>query len=94
MNLDFHKLNEDQSNFTQRFRAFTVGGEFTLSNVLQLRFGYNNEQRQDLKIGTSAELAGFSAGVGITVREYKIDYGLTSLGKIGAQHRISVGLHL
>lgn len=94
LNLDFHKLNEDQSNFTERFRAFTVGGEFTLSSVLQLRFGYNNEQRQDLKIGTSAELAGFSAGVGIAVREYKIDYGLTSLGKIGAQHRISVGLHL
>ena len=94
LNVDFHKLNEDKDSFTDRFRAFTVGGEFTLSKVLQLRFGYNNEQRKDLKIGTSAELAGFSSGIGIVIREYRLDYCLTSLGKIGTQHRISIGAQL
>jgi hypothetical protein len=91
LNLNFHKLNEDPGTFIDRFRAFTVGGEFTLSTVLQLRFGYNNEQRKDLKTGTTAGLAGFSAGIGINVADYKVDYALSSLGTIGNLHRISVG---
>ena len=91
LNLNFHKLNEDQDTFTDRFRAFTVGGEFTLSKVLQARVGFDNEKRKDLKVGTSSGLAGFSGGVGITVNEYKVDYSLSSLGSIGNLHRISIG---
>jgi hypothetical protein len=91
LNVNLHKLNENPGTFIDRFRAFTLGGEFTLSRVLQLRFGYNNEQRKDLKTGTAAGLAGFSGGLGITVADYKVDYALSSLGKIGNLHRISVG---
>lgn len=94
LNVNFHKLNEDQGKFGDRFRAFTVGGEFTLSKVLQARVGFDNEKRKDLKIGTSSGLAGFSGGVGITVSNYKVDYSLSSLGKIGNLHRISIGTSL
>lgn len=91
LNVNFHKLNEDQDNFGDRFRAFTVGGEFTLSRVLQARVGFDNEKRKDLKIGTSTGLAGFSGGIGITTSGYLVDYSLSSLGSIGNLHRISVG---
>jgi hypothetical protein len=91
LNLNFHKLNEETESFGERFKAFSVGGEFTLSKVIQARVGYNNEQRQELKTGTSAGLAGFSGGIGITVKEYKVDYALSSLGSIGALHRITIG---
>jgi hypothetical protein len=91
LNFNFHKLNEDQAKFGDRFRAFSVGGEFTLSKVLQARVGYDNEKRRDLKIGASSGLAGFSGGIGITVSDYKVDYSLSSLGKVGSLHRISIG---
>ncbi|MCZ6776514.1 MAG: type IX secretion system protein PorQ [Ignavibacteria bacterium] len=91
LNVNFHKLNEDADDIGDRFRAFTVGGEFTLSKVLQIRVGYDNEKRKDLKIGTSAELTGFSGGVGINVNGYKVDYALSSFGEIGSLHRISIG---
>lgn len=94
LNVNFHKLNEDQGKFTDRFRAFSVGGEFTLSKVLQARVGYDNEKRRDLKIGTSTGLGGMSGGIGITVSDYKVDYSLSSLGKIGNLHRISIGTSL
>jgi len=90
LNLNFHRLNESASNFGDRFRWFTIGGEFTLSSALQLRFGYDNAERKDLKIGTSAGLAGFTAGVGFTVSDYRIDYGINLLGEIGALHQISI----
>ncbi len=92
LNLDFHRLNENPGGFIDRFRAFTVGGEFTLSRVFQARFGYNNQGRKDLQTGTTSGLAGFSAGVGITVSSTVVDYSLSSLGPIGNLHRISVGM--
>jgi hypothetical protein len=94
ISLDFHRLNESAKDFLTRFKVFTVGGEFTVSEVLRLRFGYNNQQRQDLKIGTSAGLAGFSVGGGVLVGRYKIDYAFSSLGMVGALHRLTVGLNL
>jgi hypothetical protein len=91
LNVNFHKLNEDYGKFGDRFRAFTVGGEFTLSKVLLARVGFDNEKRKDLKVGTSSGLAGFSGGIGILVSGYLVDYSLSSLGKIGNLHRISIG---
>ena len=90
--VNFHKLNQNQDNFGQHFTPFSVGVEFTASPNVQLRFGYNNEQHQDMEIDSSAGLAGFSIGLGILTGSYNIDYAFTSYGKIGGVHRISVAL--
>lgn len=94
LSLDFHRLNQDRDNFSQRFKAFTVGAEFTLSKVMKLRFGYDNERRKDFKIGSTAGIAGFSTGVGIKISDYQFDYGYSSLGLVGGLHRISVSTAL
>ena len=94
LSLDFHRLNDDQSDFISHLRAFTIGAEFTLSKVLRLRLGYDNEKRQDLTIGTLAGIAGFSAGLGAVIKGYSFDYGFSSLGAIGALHRISIATTL
>jgi hypothetical protein len=90
LSLDFHKLNEQRDNFAQKFKAFTMGAEFNLSKVLNLRFGYDNEKRSELKVGTTAGIAGFNAGFGAVISDYIFDYGFSSLGTIGALHRISI----
>lgn len=88
--LDFHKLNQESDNITGRFQSFSLGTEFNLSKVLRLRLGYDNEKRKELKIGTSAGLAGFNVGLGALISGYNFDYGFSSLGYIGAFHRISI----
>ena len=88
--VDFHKLNENQDKFFNRFKNFTLGGEFTLSKVLKLRAGLDNEKRTELKIGNFAGLAGFAIGLGVTVKDYQFNYAFSSLGQIGAMHRIGV----
>jgi len=92
LNVDFHRLNENPGKFIDRFGAFTVGGEFTLSRVFRARFGYNNQTRKDLQTGATAGLAGFSAGIGLTIASTLVDYSLSSLGAIGNLHRVSVGM--
>jgi hypothetical protein len=94
LSLDFHKLNEDRDNFGERFKAFSVGAEFTLSKVLRLRLGYDNEKRSELKIGSFAGLAGFNAGLGATISNYRFDYGFSSMGAIGELHRIGISTNL
>lgn len=90
ISLDFHRLNQDRENFTQRFKAFTIGAEINLSKVLTLRLGYDNERRSDLKIGTTAGIAGFNVGLGAKISEYNFNYGYSSLGLVGALHRIGI----
>lgn len=90
LSLDFHRLNQDRENFTQRFKAFTIGTEINLSKVLTLRLGYDNERRSDLKIGTTAGIAGFNIGLGAKISEYNFNYGYSSLGLVGALHRVGI----
>ncbi len=94
LNLNFHKLNEKQDNLLQRFRAFTLGAEFHMSESVRLRVGYDNEKRQELKLGAGAGLSGFSFGGGIVYQEYQFDYAFNSYGKIGGLHRLSLSLNL
>ncbi len=94
LSLDFHNLNNNSSNFGSKLKAFTFGAEFTLSRVLRLRLGYNNQRRSDLTIGSFAGLAGFNVGLGLVISKYNFDYGFSSLGLIGAIHRITISTAL
>lgn len=94
LSLDFHKLNEERDEFFDKLKAFTVGAEFTLSKTLRLRFGYDNEKRTELKIGSFAGIAGFNVGLGAVISAYRFDYGFSSMGPIGELHRISVSTTL
>jgi long-subunit fatty acid transport protein len=88
--LNFNRLLDKQDQFFDRFNSFSLGGEFTLSKPLRLRVGYNNRVRQDVTYGASKGLAGFSAGFGLVLKDYRFDYGFNSFDRLGGLHRISV----
>jgi hypothetical protein len=88
--LNFSRLLDAQDKFVDRFSSFSVGGEFTLSRPLRLRLGYNNRIRQDVAYGASKGLAGFSAGFGLVLKDYRFDYAFNSVDRLGGLHRISV----
>jgi hypothetical protein len=94
LSVNVHRLNDAQEDLITHFRAFSVGGEFTLNKELRFRFGFDNERRRDLKLGTSSGLAGFSFGGGLVLETLRFDYGYTSLGKIGSLNRVTVGMVL
>jgi hypothetical protein len=87
--LTFHRLNEQQDNFVDRLKNFSLGAELTPATGFDIRVGFNNQERQDLQIGSSG-FAGFSAGAGFSAAGYTVDYSFNSMGDIGALHRVSV----
>ncbi|KXK04606.1 MAG: type IX secretion system protein PorQ [Ignavibacteriaceae bacterium] len=89
--VSINQINEEQEKSIERLKYFSIGGEFKLSDNVNLRVGYNNKFRQNYKTGTTTGLAGFSAGVGINFYEkYNLDYGFNSLGNVGSTHRINL----
>lgn len=90
LSLDFHQLNKDRDEIYQHLKGFSIGTEFYLSEVFTLRFGYDNERRSEMKIGSSSGIAGFNGGLGVKVSEYVFNYGYSSLGSIGAMHRVGL----
>jgi hypothetical protein len=88
--LDFHDLYEQDIDFVHRLNNFSLGAEFYLSKVINLRFGYDNQNRSDLTIGQSAGLAGISLGLGVLISGYTFNYGYSSYGQIGGLNRIGV----
>jgi len=91
----FSKLTEEREKLIQHIKAFSLGGELSFSENVAFRLGYNNEKRQDLKLGTSLGISGFSTGLGIKfANKYLFDYSLNSMGKVGSTHRINVGMIL
>lgn len=90
LSLDFHNLNQERDEFYQHFKGFTIGAEFYLSEVFTLRFGYDNERREDFKLGSSAGIAGFNGGLGVNVSGYKFSYAYSSLGSVGALQSLTL----
>ncbi|NTW48697.1 MAG: type IX secretion system protein PorQ [Chlorobiales bacterium] len=94
LTVGFIRLTDEADSFFGRFRNFTIGGEFTLSEAFRLRLGYNNWLRQNAKTDGSAGLAGLSAGLGIKYEQFSFDYAYSSWGVIGALHQFTIGTAL
>jgi len=68
---------------------FALGGEFTLTEQLFLRLGYNSLGR-DQRVGMGRDrIAGASIGLGLKWSRYHLDYAFSSFGEVGSLNRIS-----
>jgi len=67
-----------------------LGGEFTLTEQLFLRLGYNTVG-QDQKVDTGKDrLAGVSLGLGFKVNSIDVDYSFSSFGEVGSLNRVTL----
>ncbi|MCG8606466.1 type IX secretion system membrane protein PorP/SprF, partial [bacterium] len=69
---------------------FRIGGEFTLTEQLFLRLGYNSVG-QDQQVSTDKDrFAGAAVGLGFKLTKWNIDYSFSSFGEVGSLNRISL----
>lgn len=71
-------------------RHLVVGGEFIISSNVFLRVGYNYYKHQQLKTNERLDTAGFSYGMGFTIRDIQFDFSRNSYSKIGALTQLSI----
>jgi hypothetical protein len=70
----------------------SVGGEFTLSRILLWRFGYTSTGAEQRTGSSGGRLSGVSLGAGLTVRNFKIDYGYANHGMLGSVNHLGVSM--
>lgn len=87
------KGNAGVDNF---FRHFIFNGEFLLgrNEGFRLRVGYNHLRKKELSVNNYRSLAGFSGGVGVKVKRFRIDMGYGSYHLAGGVVHFSIGTNL
>ena len=71
----FQNFEKDAGTFLDKFaRHIVIGGELIPVKNFYLRFGYNYERRQELKLDTRTGMVGFSFGLGMRVNRFHISY--------------------
>lgn len=84
-----------KANFVEKMaRHLTVSTELSVSKSLFLRMGFNYQRRQEMKIETRPGMAGFSLGVGVKTKRFRLDYGYVIYSKAGSNNVISLSSSL
>lgn len=73
-------------------RHIVLSGEFLLGKRenFRLRFGYNHLRKRELSLSEFRSLAGFSCGVGISIKGFKLDYGLGYHHVAGGNNHLTI----
>jgi hypothetical protein len=99
---DFIFLGEEQDDnqgspvIDNFFRHLIFNGEFLFGPTegFRLRFGYNHLRKRELSVNDYRSLAGFSAGMGVKIKRFRIDVGYAAYHLAGGVMHLGIGTNL
>jgi len=92
----FDDMPQEESRFLvwtdNFFRHFIFNAELLAGKAdnFRIRLGYNHLRRAELNVNNLRSLAGFSTGLGIKVKKFRIDYGLSVYHLAGTVHHFGI----
>ncbi len=84
----------DSSAAVRALDHLLVGGELALGRAIALRAGYSPRRGRALRGDGRLDLAGLSAGFGLTIRRFALDYAYTGWSEVGGVHQFGVRTRL
>ena len=78
----------------QLARHLAFQAELITKGVFQLRMGFDFQRRQELKLSSKPGLSGFSMGLGLNFRKFRIDYGFMIYSKAGMSNSLGISSQL
>lgn len=87
-------FTRDESFAKQIMRHTVLGIEVLPSENFIIRAGYNYQRRQELKYDDKASTVGFSAGFGLKIKRFRLDYGISRFHLAGSSNLFSVAINL
>jgi hypothetical protein len=87
---------QEKSRFSKTvdelFRHLNFGGEILLgkTEILRLRAGYSHQLRREMSIQNLRSLAGFSFGVGLKIKRFRLEYGHGRQHIAGGMNHLSI----
>lgn len=78
----------------QALRHVVIGGEFVPTKNFSVRFGYNYQRRQEMKLESKKATVGFSWGFGFRVSRFNLSYARSAYHISGSPNIFSLGISL
>ena len=75
-------------------RHVVIGGEFLPTKNFSVRFGYNYQRRQEMKIESRRGTVGFSWGIGLKVSKFNFSYARSAYHLSGSPNYLSIAFNL
>ncbi|MBL7806510.1 MAG: type IX secretion system protein PorQ [Saprospiraceae bacterium] len=78
------------------FRHLIFSGEFLLgkNEGFRLRLGYNHLLKRELSVNNYRSLAGFSGGLGVKIKRFRVDFGYGAYHIAGGVAHLGIGTSL
>ena len=93
--VDATQVTEKSEGFTSLLmRHFIFGAEILPEQHVTLRFGYNYQRQKELSVSDRPGLVGFSAGVGVRIAKFSINYAIASYHLAATVHYFSLAANL
>ena len=80
--------------FTNLGCHLVIGGEMAIGKNLFLRASYNYETHRDMGVPEARSLVGFSAGFGIKIKAFQIDYARSRNNIVGSPNFLTLRVDL
>jgi hypothetical protein len=92
---DAAQPDEKSDGFTSLLmRHLVFGAELIPEQHVTVRFGYNYQRQKELAIGNRPGLVGFSAGLGVKIAKFNLNYGIASYHLAATSHYFSIAVNL
>ena len=88
--VSLNDMNIDANDAVDIIKRFSIGGEFTLSEKLRVRLGYDNDLHSDVESTDDYRFGGISAGFGFYFKKFRIDYAYSNYGALGGISRFGL----
>ena len=75
-------------------RHFTYSVEILASKNIHLRFGFDYQKRQEMKLETRPGIAGLTFGLGFYFKKISIDYGFSVYSRAGFNNMLTLSTNL
>ena len=80
--------------FTNLGCHLVIGGELEIGKNLLLRVSYNYADHHNMDVPLKRNLLGFSAGFGVRIKAFQIDYAYSRSNIVGSPHFLSFRMDL
>ena len=80
--------------FTNLACHLVIGGELEIGKNLLLRASYNHGTHYYMDVPSARTLVGFSAGFGVRIKAFQIDYALSRSSIVGSPHFLTLRMDL
>lgn len=74
-------------------RHFIIGADVIIGKYFYLSLGYNYRRRAELAVKTKTRMVGFSAGFGLNLKKFSVEYSYSSYHLAGAMNYVSLKLN-